>query len=382
MEDHGSDTIIGTAFELLGKGIQPAIQARAVNHYFGTGDMRKQVLLNNNVTLMPGEMVIMTGPSGSGKSTLLTLIGGLRRVQEGSLIAAGHELHGLNDTQLTEVRRGIGFIFQAHNLFDSLTALQNVRTSLELHPGTRAERDERATAMLKRLGLGERIHYKPAQLSGGQRQRVAIARALVNRPRLVLADEPTAALDKESGREVINVLKELARTEGSTILLVTHDSRILDTADRIVNMVDGRIASEIFVEEAVRVIAFLRRCDLFKDSAPATLTDIAQKMTSERYSAGTVIVTEGEDDDKFYLVRKGRLEVRRTIDGVSTQLATLQAGDYFGDHELVTDEHRSATVAALSDAVVYSLKKADFMAAMAATPTLDEQLRSVFFQRS
>jgi putative ABC transport system ATP-binding protein len=282
---------------------------------------------------------------------------------------------------LTQVRRGIGFIFQAHNLFDSLTALQNVRTSLELHPGTRAERDEKATAMLTRLGLAERIHYKPAQLSGGQRQRVAIARALVNRPRLVLADEPTAALDKASGREVITVLKELARSEGSTILLVTHDSRILDVADRIVNMVDGRIASEIFVEETVRVIEFLRRCAVFKDVPPATLTDMAQKMVAERFGPGTVIVKQGEEGDKFYLVRKGRIEVRREADGVSTQIATLSAGDYFGEVAIMSGEPRNATIVTLSDAVLYSLKKADFLVALQGSPSLDDQLRDVFFQR-
>ena len=379
--DYSETTIVMSNFDALAKGIEPAIQVRGVNHYFGTGETRKQVLQDNNVTLMPGEMVIMTGPSGSGKSTLLTLVGGLRRVQEGSLIAGGRELRGLSDTELTQVRRGIGFIFQAHNLFDSLTALQNVRTSLELHPGTRAERDEKATAMLTRLGLGERIHYKPAQLSGGQRQRVAIARALVNRPRLVLADEPTAALDKASGREVITVLKELARSEGSTILLVTHDSRILDVADRIVNMVDGRIASEIFVEETVRVIEFLRRCAVFKDVPPATLTDMAQKMVAERFGPGTVIVNQGEEGDKFYLVRKGRVEVRREADGVSTQIATLSAGDYFGEVAIMSGEPRNASIITLSDAVLYSLKKADFLVALQGSPSLDDQLRDVFFQR-
>ena len=198
--------------------------------------------------------------------------------------------------------------------------------------------------MLTRLGLGDRIHYKPAQLSGGQRQRVAIARALVNRPRLVLADEPTAALDKVSGREVVTMLKELARSEGSTILLVTHDSRILDVADRIVNMVDGRIASEIFVEETVRVIEFLRRCAVFKDVPPATLTDMAQKMVAERFGPGAVIVNQGEEGDKFYLVRKGLVEVRRETDGVSTQIATLSAGDYFGEVAIISGEPRNANI--------------------------------------
>ena len=363
-------------------GVEPALRVEAVNHYFGAGDTRKQVLQDNAVTLMPGEMVIMTGPSGSGKSTLLTLVGGLRKVQEGSVRVLGRELNGLSDRELTYIRRSIGFIFQAHNLFDSLTALQNVRTSMELHDDAPADRDKKAIAALTRLGLGERINYKPAALSGGQRQRVAIARALVNRPKLVLADEPTAALDKASGREVVEVLKELARDNGSTILLVTHDSRVIDIADRIVNMVDGRIVSEIFVEETLRMMAFLKRSKLFEASAPDTLTTITQKMVGERYPPGTVVVKQGDEGDKFYVIRRGAVDVRREEQGAATTLATLGSGDFFGEMALLSGERRNATVVVTApDTVLYSLKKQDFLAALESAPSLDQQLRSVFFRR-
>jgi putative ABC transport system ATP-binding protein len=363
-------------------GVEPALRVQGVNHYFGAGETRKQVLTDNAVSLMPGEMVIMTGPSGSGKSTLLTLVGGLRRVQEGSVRVLGRELNSLNDTELTHVRRSIGFIFQAHNLFDSLTALQNVRTSMELHDDAAAERDKKAIAALTRLGLGGRINYKPQALSGGQRQRVAIARALVNRPKLVLADEPTAALDKASGREVVEILKELAKDNGSTILLVTHDSRVIDVADRIVNMVDGRIVSEIFVEETVRMVEFLRKSKLFENNPPDTLTTITQKMVAERFPPGTVVVRQGDEGDKFYVIRRGAVDVRREEHGATTTVATLGPGDFFGEMALMSGEKRNATVVVTEpETVLYSLKKQDFLAAIASTPSLDAQLRNVFFRR-
>jgi putative ABC transport system ATP-binding protein len=272
---------------------EAGVAIRGLNHWFGAGENKKHCLIDNTLTLMPGELVVMTGPSGSGKTTLLTLVGALRTVQDGSLRVLGRELKGLGKVELTHMRHNIGFIFQAHNLFDSLTALENVSMSVELWDHTPAERVRRATEILTRVGLGARVHYKPQNLSGGQKQRVAIARALVNRPRLVLADEPTAALDKASGREVVNMLKELAQQEASTILLVTHDSRILDVADRIVNMIDGAIASEIVVEEAVTICEFLAKVPAFAATTPAALTEISQKMAKERYRAGSVVIRQG-----------------------------------------------------------------------------------------
>lgn len=220
-----------------------AVRIRNLNYFFGSGDLRKQVLYDINLDLPKGQIVIMTGPSGSGKTTLLTLIGALRSIHEGSLQVLGQELRGLGNSKLVEVRRNIGFIFQAHNLFESLTASQNVEMAVELVGNFRSKRQQ-AVSILDQIGLGQRVDYKPASLSGGQKQRVAIARALVNQPHLILADEPTAALDKKSGRDVVTLMQHLAKDEGRTILMVTHDNRILDVADRIINLVDGRLESD------------------------------------------------------------------------------------------------------------------------------------------
>ncbi|MEG3438921.1 DevA family ABC transporter ATP-binding protein [Pannus brasiliensis CCIBt3594] len=221
---------------------EPAIAIRGLNHYFGEGDLKKQVLYDINLEIQAGEVVIMTGPSGSGKTTLLSLMGGLRSVQEGSLKILGQEMHGIGKGKMLKVRRKIGYIFQAHNLLKFLTAKQNVRMSLELHDEyLRGDMNAKATEMLEAVGLGNRVDYYPHDLSGGQKQRVAIARALVSHPKIVLADEPTAALDKQSGRDVVEIMQKLAKEQGCTILLVTHDNRILDIADRIVNMEDGRL---------------------------------------------------------------------------------------------------------------------------------------------
>ncbi|HAZ47999.1 MAG TPA: ABC transporter [Cyanobacteria bacterium UBA11369] len=222
---------------------EPVVTIQHVNHYFGQGDLKKQILFDINLEIYAGEIVIMTGPSGSGKTTLLTLIGGLRSIQEGSLKVLNHELYGASREQAVEVRRHIGYIFQAHNLLKFLTAWQNVQTSLELHEEIAPEEFRpRAEAMLKAVGLEHRVNYYPENLSGGQKQKVAIARALVSHPKLVLADEPTAALDSKSGRDVVELMQHLAQEQGCPILVVTHDNRILDIANRIVHMEDGRLA--------------------------------------------------------------------------------------------------------------------------------------------
>ena len=224
--------------------MEPVIIVQNLEHYFGKGQLRKQVLCDINLEIYAGEIIIMTGPSGSGKTTLLTLVGGLRSAQYGSLRVLGRELCGASAKQLTLARRNNGYIFQAHNLHNSLTAIQNVRMGLELHQGISPKQMLQYSAdMLELVGLGNRLNYYPDDLSGGQKQRVAIARALVSRPKIVLADEPTAALDSKSGRDVVNLMQQLAKEQGCTILLVTHDNRILDIADRIVRMEDGKLAS-------------------------------------------------------------------------------------------------------------------------------------------
>jgi len=219
---------------------QPVIAIKELNHYFGKGVLKKQVLHDISLEINAGEIVIMTGPSGSGKTTLLSLIGGLRSVQIGSLQFLGTEMGGVNQKQLVHMRRKIGYIFQAHNLLGFLNAQQNVQMAVELTNNIPShEAMARSTTMLEAVGLGQRVNYYPDNLSGGQKQRVAIARALVNQPPLVLADEPTAALDKKSGRDVVELMQGLAKEQGTTILMVTHDNRILDIADRIVEMEDG-----------------------------------------------------------------------------------------------------------------------------------------------
>jgi putative ABC transport system ATP-binding protein len=219
---------------------EPVIAIKNLNHYYGKGALKKQILFDINLEIYSGEIVIMTGPSGSGKTTLLSLIGGLRSVQEGSLKFLGEELVGVSQNKLVQMRRNIGYIFQAHNLLGFLTAKQNVQMAVELNDHiSQTEAVAKSKAMLGSVGLEERVDYYPDNLSGGQKQRIAIARALVNRPPLVLADEPTAALDKQSGRDVVEIMQSLAKNQGTTILLVTHDNRILDIADRIVEMEDG-----------------------------------------------------------------------------------------------------------------------------------------------
>ena len=230
----------------------PVISVKNLDHYFGHGQLRKQVLFDINLDINAGEIIIMTGPSGSGKTTLLTLSGGLRSAQSGSLQILGQELCGANTAQLTQVRRNNGYIFQAHNLHGSLTVLQNVRMGLEVHNNiSPAEMKTRSAQMLEEVGLGHRLNYYPDDLSGGQKQRVAIARALVGRPKIVLADEPTAALDSKSGRDVVNLMQKLAKEQDCTILLVTHDNRILDIADRIVYMEDGKLVNDRAAVSAV-----------------------------------------------------------------------------------------------------------------------------------
>ncbi|MBW4669659.1 MAG: DevA family ABC transporter ATP-binding protein [Cyanomargarita calcarea GSE-NOS-MK-12-04C] len=223
----------------------PVISIQNISHYYGKGALKKQILFDINLEIYPGEIVIMTGPSGSGKTTLLSLIGGLRSVQEGNLKFLGQELSGATQEQLVGVRRNIGYIFQAHNLLGFLTARQNVQMAVELNEEIpQYEAVTKSQQILSSVGLGERINYYPENLSGGQKQRIAIARALVNSPALVLADEPTAALDKQSGRDVVELMQRLAKDQGTSILLVTHDNRILDIADRILEMEDGRLARD------------------------------------------------------------------------------------------------------------------------------------------
>ena len=218
---------------------QLIVQIKNLNYFYGTGAVQNQILFNINFELLPGELVMLTGPSGSGKSTLLSLIGGLRSVQQGSLKVLGRELNGAMSEDLVQTRRQIGYIFQNYNLLNCLTAHQNLKILAELTVNSGKEAEAIAKEMLIAVGLKHRLNHYPQQLSGGEKQRVAIASALVNRPRLVLADEPTAALDSSLGRAIITLLQQLTRKYKSSVLLVTHDFRILDFADRQVQLEDG-----------------------------------------------------------------------------------------------------------------------------------------------
>ncbi|WP_428308805.1 ATP-binding cassette domain-containing protein [Lacipirellula sp.] len=365
-----------------GPQVPKTIKVSQLNHYFGEGELRKQALHQNNLEVRRGEIVIMTGPSGSGKTTLLTLIGTLRTVQEGSLKVLGNELNGASRDEIVNLRREMGFIFQAHNLFESLTAFQNVNMAAELLDMDRGAAKERIDYLLNRLGLGHRIHYKPKSLSGGQKQRVAIARGLVHSPKLVLADEPTAALDEHSGREVVTLFQELARDEGCTIIMVTHDNRILDVADRIVNMVDGYIRSDVAVHETSVICAFLRQFPLFSDLTTSTLTDIADKMMVQEAAPGDVIIRQGDPGELFYLIRSGKVDVLIDDAGESRKVAELDEGQYFGEAALLRDEPRNATIVARSKSVFYTLGKADFKDVIARSKTFVDELRNVLASRT
>ena len=222
------------------------VDIHALSHWYGKGSTRRQVLQGVDLQISAGEVVLLTGPSGCGKTTLLTLIGALRKVQEGDVEVFGQQLLGAARGQRQRLRRRIGMIFQGHNLLRCLTAEQNVQMGADLLPnlGYRARRDQ-AREWLRSVGLEDELGKLPHDLSGGQKQRVAIARALAAKPQLLLADEPTAALDSGTGREVVELLKRLAREQSCSVVMVTHDPRILDVADRLVRMEDGRLYQTI-----------------------------------------------------------------------------------------------------------------------------------------
>jgi len=355
----------------------PVVRADGVNFAYGEGESRVQVLFDNRIAIAPGQLVVMTGPSGSGKTTLLTLIGGLRSLQEGRIEVLGRDLAGLGAGELVRVRRDLGFIFQMHNLFESLTAYENVKMAVQLGGGSTAATRERAVGMLQRLGLGHRIDHKPHSLSGGQRQRVAIARALASRPKLVLADEPTAALDKDATHNVVSLFKEMTVEHNTAILMVTHDHRIIELADRLVHMVDGRIVSDIVLNDALRICEFLKGVEAFKNLTPHELTNVAERMTRRQYMPGEIIIHEGEVGEELFLISEGEVEVDRE----GREVARLGPGDFFGELALMSGNPRNANVVATRPVDTYVLGKDDFDAAIQASSSFREQLRRVYFAR-
>ncbi len=354
-----------------------SINARNVSHFYGEGETKKQVLFDNVLRIRRGEIVIMTGPSGSGKTTLLTLIGTLRSVQQGSMRVLGEELRGIAHEATTELRKKIGFIFQAHNLFESLTAAQNVGMSTELQGIDPKTAQPRIEATLKRLGLGHRINYKPNSLSGGQKQRVAIARGVIHQPRLILADEPTAALDAESGREVVTMFQEMARNNGCTILIVTHDNRILDVADRIVSMVDGHIRSDVLVKRNATMCRILNEFAIFRSLTPPAISEVADKMDLRKYSAGEEIIRQGDTGQDFFVIGKGEVDIE--IDG--NWVNTLGKGAFFGEVSLIKQQPRNATVRAKTDVACFILTKEEFQSVIDSSTSFEQELRKALFSR-
>ena len=223
-----------------------AISVRSVTKEFVEGPNRVQVLHGVDFDVEQGEVVLLMGPSGSGKTTLLSIMGCILRATSGSVQIAGREVANLSERELPAIRlQNIGFIFQGFNLFPTLTVGENVELALDLKGRRRSKAKEEARWLLEQVGLAAKGDSFPSELSGGQKQRVAIARALSGSPGVILADEPTAALDSQSGRNVMEMMRELAQKHGRGVVVVTHDSRVLEYGDRIVHMENGRIAEAI-----------------------------------------------------------------------------------------------------------------------------------------
>lgn len=234
------------------------IETRQLTKTYGRGATMVFALNEVCLTVAPGEFLAVMGPSGCGKSTLLNMLGALDQPTRGQVVIADQDLAHLHNVDAFRAEM-VGFVFQLHNLLPTLTALENVEVPMQARGTGAGRRRARAQELLEVVGIADRAHYTPGQLSGGQRQRVAVARALANQPRLILADEPTGSLDSQSGEEILSLLQELNRTQGTTIVVVTHDRRVAQATNRIVHMRDGRIVEDHRVadplEEDLRLFA-------------------------------------------------------------------------------------------------------------------------------
>jgi putative ABC transport system ATP-binding protein len=258
----------------------PALQMRAVRKTFEAENAPVRALRGVDLEVSRGEFVALTGPSGCGKSTLLNLAAGLEVADEGSIFVAGDEITGQGEDDLARMRRRhIGIVFQFFNLLESVTVLENVALAAIIAGRKRRAAETRARDLLDLLGLGDKASAIPGVLSGGQGQRLAIARALANEPTLVLADEPTGALDSDGGQEVIELLRRL-RAGGQTILLVTHDSAVADAADRVASILDGRITADDGVRHEVVGSAVPAQAPLSTRWPPTTRLGPSQDGTS------------------------------------------------------------------------------------------------------
>ncbi len=228
------------------------IEVRDLVKSYRMGDVTVQALRGVTLTIDAGEMVAIMGPSGSGKSTLMNIIGCLDQPSDGAYLLDGVDVGSLNDNRLAAIRnQKIGFVFQQYMLLQRTSALRNVE--LPMLYGGKGNRHERARAALEAVGMGERLHHKPNELSGGQQQRVAIARALVNNPRIIMADEPTGALDSQTGEEIMGIFQRLNHEQEITVILVTHEAEIARHARRVISLRDGQIESDAPVAEPLKV---------------------------------------------------------------------------------------------------------------------------------
>ncbi|MDO5688709.1 MAG: ABC transporter ATP-binding protein [Tissierellia bacterium] len=221
----------------------PLIETKNLHKVYKMGDEKIHALDGVDLKIHKGEIVCLLGKSGSGKSTLLNAIAGLEKPTKGEIIIGGIHLEKLSEQQITSFRRlNIGFVFQSYNLIPTLTALENVSIGMTFKGVDKKERDKKANKILKAVGLGDRIHHKPSQLSGGQQQRVSIARAFVDHPKIVFADEPTGNLDTKTTLEILELITGMAKDNGQTMIIVTHDEEVTDYADRTFHMQDGKIS--------------------------------------------------------------------------------------------------------------------------------------------
>src|SRR5215472_16741699 len=238
----------------MGK-MQSAIAVRQLTKKYDEGATGTLALRGVDLDVHPGELLLLMGPSGSGKTTLLSIMGCILTATSGSVRVAGKEVVGLSEKELPALRlEHIGFVFQGFNLFPTLTAAENVELMLDLKGVPTANARKRAHELLEQVGLGQKYDSFPADLSGGQKQRVAIARALAGDPEIILADEPTAALDSHTGRKVMEMMSDLAHKRERAVVIVTHDSRVVDFADRIVRIEDGTIAQSAEIRSVPPVL--------------------------------------------------------------------------------------------------------------------------------
>ena len=230
-----------TAIEATPSIDETVLEVRGLTKVFGSGETAVRAVDGIDLSVKRGEIVLIMGPSGSGKTTLLTMLGALARPTQGTVIIQGHDITSMTESELPLVRRQlVGFVFQSFSLLEPLSAVENVEVVMNLAGQSGKNARERAARLLDDLGMTGRLHFKSGDLSGGEKQRVSIARALANDPDLMLADEPTANLDSKHGHDVVVLLRDIAKKQGRTVIIVSHDDRIREMADRVLWLEDGR----------------------------------------------------------------------------------------------------------------------------------------------